>query len=395
MSFRLILKDSLIATVVYTLVYFFYVLVPWKKSFSGSLPGGGDFEIYDLKFTGSLNDKIVTDTNIVLIEIGDSRNEIADQLILLSQYSPKAVGIDAHFAAPGDTLEDLKMAFALNQLPVVITGANFIDTPAAHLDSGAFAHISNTQTAFLNLDAPSDYSVVRSYYPAIKNGKETYESFTTRIIGAVDSAAYKKLLKRGLEREVINYTANLPNYLNISKLELNDYEASGQLDIVKGKIVLLGFFKNAPPDVLDDFRFTPVNNRFFGKSLPDMYGLVIHANILSMALADNYITEVTGFYSWCYAFGFAFLYNVFLFYFKTRKKVPGKRFFSIAQYLIIVLLGYFFLKLFDIANIKVELEPIISLLVISVAMVGVYKKVALYLNKKYNYNTTFKQEKEE
>ena len=49
------------------------------------MPGGVDFEVYDLIFTGSMKPGIINDTNIVL-ELGDTRGEIADQLNILNKY---------------------------------------------------------------------------------------------------------------------------------------------------------------------------------------------------------------------------------------------------------------------------------------------------------------------
>ena len=68
------------------------------------------------------------------------------------------------------------------------------------------------------------------------------------------------------------------------------------VDQVKDKIVLIGFLglpsKRNTVQLDEDKLFTPLNPRLSGRSYPDMYGTVIHANILRMALEDDYIRVI-------------------------------------------------------------------------------------------------------
>ena len=60
--------------------------------------------------------------------------------------------------------------------------------------------------------------------------------------------------------------------------------------MVEGKIVLFGYLGDrlGAPQWEDKF-FTPLNESIAGRANPDMYGPVIHANIASMVLNDDYI----------------------------------------------------------------------------------------------------------
>lgn len=65
---------------------------------------------------------------------------------------------------------------------------------------------------------------------------------------------------------------------------------------LKNKIVLLGYLgipsQRADMRLDEDKLFTPLNARLSGRSYPDMYGLVIHANILRMALEKDHIKVI-------------------------------------------------------------------------------------------------------
>ncbi|HMP99796.1 MAG TPA: CHASE2 domain-containing protein, partial [Cyclobacteriaceae bacterium] len=42
----------------------------------------------------------------------------------------------------------------------------------------------------------------------------------------------------------------------------------------------------------DDKFFTPLNKKYAGKTNPDMYGVVVHANVVSMIINEDYIDEI-------------------------------------------------------------------------------------------------------
>jgi CHASE2 domain-containing sensor protein len=59
------------------------------------------------------------------------------------------------------------------------------------------------------------------------------------------------------------------------------------------RIVLVGYAPDDPwANSLLDRHYTPINPRYDTKSIPDMYGIVIHANVLQMVLSEQYIRSV-------------------------------------------------------------------------------------------------------
>jgi CHASE2 domain-containing sensor protein len=68
----------------------------------------------------------------------------------------------------------------------------------------------------------------------------------------------------------------------------------------------------------DDKFITPLNKQFAGKTRPDMYGVVVHANVISMILDEAYIDELEAWQEYAIAILVCFL-NVMLFTYINRK----------------------------------------------------------------------------
>ncbi len=61
---------------------------------------------------------------------------------------------------------------------------------------------------------------------------------------------------------------------------------------LNGKIVLFAYATPFNPMDIEDKKFTPMNEKYAGKSIPDMNGIIVHANIISMVMEDNFIKKV-------------------------------------------------------------------------------------------------------
>jgi CHASE2 domain-containing sensor protein len=57
----------------------------------------------------------------------------------------------------------------------------------------------------------------------------------------------------------------------------------------------MGFLGPKLGDIVrEDIFFTAMNEQFVGKSYPDMYGVVVHANIISMIGEEDYLASLPG-----------------------------------------------------------------------------------------------------
>ena len=122
MRFRLV-KEALVASLLFLFIaiaisYFpikFEFTKPIKQDFEG-------FDIYDIKYSGKANfESGEKDTNIVIIQAGDSRQEIIDQIKKIESLQPAVLGCDVSFSGKKtDTLIDNELEELLTKSPITV-----------------------------------------------------------------------------------------------------------------------------------------------------------------------------------------------------------------------------------------------------------------------------------
>ena len=210
-------------------------------------------------------------------QLDTGRTEIAQQIDLINNYNPKVIAIDAFFERPSPNDSVFRQT---------ISSKNNIVFLNCNTDNGIEPNIFYNDTdrcGYANFIG-NKYSVIRAFYPRLNFNGHRHDAFAACIAHIADNKKYEALQNRNNKQEIINYKGNLETYTNLSADELMQYQLSGQLEnVIKDKIVLLGFFsKDTARPVMEDLHYTPLNAVVSGKSYPDMYGVVIHANILSM-----------------------------------------------------------------------------------------------------------------
>lgn len=390
-----LIKECLVATGMILIITFGISLIPLKFEFiKGIRQEFLDFDIYDLRYSGKHLENAQRDADIVIVEVGDERSAIADQVNLIHKYSPALIGIDVVFDNERDSIKDDKLVKAVGQSAKIVLASKFVDDPVGKhpvLVSSFFAKDKQLSSGYNNI-AGDEYSVIRYYRPFYKVNGSIYPAFTSSIIEKVSPASFTRLKSRNNITEIINYTGNLKNYDHLSKEQLAYADTTGQLEsLLSGKIVLLGYFDKDPPLVMEDLYFSPLNERVAGKSLPDMYGVVIHANILSMILKRNYANQAPVLVSYLFAGLITFLFLLYILSQYKKRKHPKHGWFLLLQFILIMLILYIFLVVFNKFQIKVPLLPILISLVLCVELLGLYQMLAQWLNKKYHYKTVFNQ----
>lgn len=385
MTKKHLLKESFIATIIIVLSTYIISFIPWSNEYGKALHQGfADFDIYDLYYSGKNELNTQRDSNIVLVQLGSNRLEIAEQIQLISSHNPKVIGVDAFFERNTDS--DIVFKNIVSNISNLV----FINR---YTEKGIVPNVFNNNAdrcGFGNF-LGTEYSVIRTFVPALKVRNVTNDAFASCITHIADSSKYLSLQSRRNNVELINFKGNLETYTNLSAEELIEYEQSNQLEnILKDKIVLLGFFtKETELPVLSDIHYTPLNEEVEGKSYPDMYGVVIHANIISMILSGNYATLASKGWSYLYAFIITFIFYYYIMMRYKRKAHPSHTVFLIVQIFGILLVLYFFLKLYDWFLYKVSLEPIMISMVLSLEFFGLYEKLAIWMHKKFKYKTVF------
>ena len=273
----------------------------------------GDIDLTDYAFN-EIRDEPVADTNIVVINIGKlSRREIAQQLFIINRYEPAAVGMDIFFYDnKPDTLGDLLLSEALSQVDNLVMVSKLINW---NKKTDQFDSIITSLPMFLGKDGTQaisnliteaefqeDLKAVRQFPTSREVNGVRQHAFGIELARQINPGAVDRFLARGNDTEYINFRGNVLDMFNKAKyknqffvLDVADvFTENFTADIIKDKIVIFGYLGEdlTDPSWADKF-FTPLNSKIAGRANPDMFGVVVHANIASMVLYENPINNVS------------------------------------------------------------------------------------------------------
>lgn len=269
-------------------------------------------DIYYSKFRDK--DKEPFEKDIVIVNIGKlDRKGIAKQIARLSAEKPKVMGIDATFVGPRpkDPVGDFMLAQSLRSVGksfVIATMPSEWNKTTSVFDTlnmpyAPFAVETDHAHVFTGVLTDDDFTTWREFpvYVNLKNGDKEY-ALAVKMAEKFAPEKTEKFLKRGNQVEHIYFKGNLDKYIKLDVDELNDPERD--FSFVKDKIVLFGYMGDGYTDKHwdDDKFFTPLNNNVVGRGYPDMYGVVVHANIISMILDGSYIDMMPDWLSYFLAF---------------------------------------------------------------------------------------------
>ena len=298
-----------------------------------------DMEITDMVFSSDIRETPPVDENIIFVNIGMlPRREIGQMMGIINKYEPKAIGMDAIFRTlKPDTLGDYILADALANTHNVVMYAKLIDPD----DNGVWGGVETSHPLFtqnniiahVNLTVEEagieqfQFKTCRSFFPNEKvidpdNGEmSNMPAFAVKLSEMYDAERTQEFLARNKEEELINYRGNIIDFgrskhgtryfaLDWDQVLNEQFTA----DLIKDKIVLFGFLGATLDDTrsFEDKYFTPLNVKYAGRANPDMYGVVVHANIISMILNNDQIDQMSEFSAWTFAVIICLL-NVILF----------------------------------------------------------------------------------
>lgn len=259
----------------------------------------GDFDITDMaqsKFRDE--ERNTVDTTIVLVNIGSlQRDKIGAMLERISREHPKVIGIDAMFRREKTAELDTPLARAISGAGNVIMGLDLQYNDS----SNSFTAIESSHPTFSGkaagwgfvnfiTDEEKAFRTVREFSPSEKVGDSTVLGFPVAIAQKYNADAVRELLTRENNTEVINFRGNYSSFYAFDTDQILD--SSADLSVMNNTIVLMGYLGEHMDTTvvsLEDVFFTPMNKRYAGKTFPDMYGVVVHANVISQILHKNYI----------------------------------------------------------------------------------------------------------
>ena len=308
--------DVVLATLFIFGLMFVFTKVTTFKVFDIFDPVGealGEMQMTDVVFS-QLREDPIADERIVMVNIAnESRASMAMMIDSISQHNPAVIGFDSFFLTPKeDTLGDIMLADAFSRVENLVLVSKLIAAPDS--EPGAEFKVDSVQysweffnqyadaNAFATLDTRAkdqgDLKFCRQFWPDMEVDGERHVAFGVKLAQYLDSAAVEEFLARDHETELINFKGNVLDYgatkfgtkyfaLDVPDVYLGNYVP----EMIEGKIVIFAFLGNYLGDRKDfeDKFITPLNASYVGRTLPDMYGGVIHANIVSMILSRDFI----------------------------------------------------------------------------------------------------------
>jgi CHASE2 domain-containing sensor protein len=357
-----------------------------------------DFDFNDITYSNAgrganrqKNDTI--DDRIVIVNIGyANREEIAMMINKVAEGNPKVMGLDALFYDPRDEHQDSVLSESLKKYKNLIAAQMLVlsgkegDTVAASTGN----YISTAaEYASVNLWDDS-LRTIRYCLPIFEDyAHKQYKSFAAALVEGYDKEAYEILEKKSHHNHklLINYSRRIDRYqlIDYEKLMNNQFEDS----MFAGKIVLFGFIDENSNN-LEDKKFTPMNAKFAGKSIPDMNGIVVHANIISMALDKTYVKKVPLWGNLLLAILVCWLHMSFFIHYYLESHI----WFHLAAKIVQVVSGIFFIwlgiYLYDRYRLKVDMKFSLITIILAVDVIYFYEAWAVWMHKKFNYKTVFK-----
>lgn len=348
-----------------------------------------DFTITDMYYSQMLNKNNMYKGPLEIINIENrSRGEIAFLLQKLEEGHPKVIGLDAIFQDTANATEDslLKTTFSnySNIVLPYIASFNKNVTPAQTneyfgVQSNSFVNIAGVQ---------KEYTTLRYYYPAYDH----IPAFTTAMLQMYDPVVASSLIKRNKQKTEIRYYGDLQNfdYRTFDEVMSDTFNTQN----LKDKILLLGYAgeQNAPGNKLDEDRFfTPLNPQLSGRSYPDMYGTVVHANILRMGLDKDFIYTLPTWLNWLLAFMLNWLLLPMFVRWYVHKAVWFHLFTMLLQLAISMLFVYFTILMYAYQNIKIESSAVLVAVLLLGDFLLFYDHLVKFLKYKlkWDFNSKF------
>lgn len=376
---------SLIAVFILYLLHHLPVNQLFIDPFSEAIKNHDIMDVGFSRFRNHEDPSLYDDNILILNSEKTNRQDVAEVVNYLTANGVAAVGIDLIFDRTPHNAIDTLLSDALKHEKVVL-GYIFDEK---HKDDGHSVHgvssdalfvHTKEQMGYVNLASNDGFSV-RAFEPFHIIDGEKRESMALKLSSKLYPELPKIMSERNNKIEWINFKRLQPGKINM-KFPINDYESvhyayssikqflrdtsSYNQEYLKDKIVLIGF--NGEDDEalsMKDRYFTPLNQIYHGRSLPDMYGVVVHANIISMLLSKDFINEIPEWILYLIGF-FIFFINYYIF-----KKLDDKKLFTvlplvrIVQLIQFVLLFSFCIVMITYFNIKFGFIIMITAVIIS------------------------------
>lgn len=379
-------RDTVLATISVFFVMWLFAFIPANMHFLDPIKIAlTDIDFNDLSYstlkshrTNGMDDKIV------IINIRQAgRDTIAQVINKLNNFHTRAIGLDVLFNAPKDPSKDKQLADAIKSSSNIVL-SDKLEWNKDTLYHDAYFPSYSPHIGYVNFIG-EEGGVIRQFSPFEKWKDTVNSSFAAAIVEVADAVQYRTLQKRKNDVEWINYTREGERYITIDYAVLLRKVDTGMF---KDKIVLIGIADNNP-DNIEDKHFTPLNERFAGKSIPDMNGVVLHANIISMIMENNYLQYVPFWVNWMIAFIVCWLFLAIVIEYSLIKHIWFHLISKTIQLVIAVL--FIFAGIWGQRYLNTHLDFSMTLVAIafSVDVLYFYEGFAKSAHRRFGYRTVF------
>jgi len=350
------------------------ILDPFYKAFK-------DFSFTDIYYSKSLFDEEINKDVIIVNVQHHDRLTLASAIEKVEQQKPKAVGLDVVFKEKKSVYLDSVLKSTFVKYDNIVT-SYYLDRDSIIENHNYFKH-PNSIEGFINMNFSRQNTVVRNFI-GVKNLDEKRYSFATQL--ALQSNKFdSKNLKKLKEQIPINYIGGPDSFLSF---DIDELLAADTIPAMKNAIVIFGYLGTpiGNPFDIEDKHFTPLNSKFAGRSKPDMYGVLIHANIIKMLTNNNFLIKVPKVF--IYIIALIMCYFSILLGMKLYKRSPIAYdvLIKIIQLITSVTLLYLALLLLKL-NIYVFITPILVLTVFGLEIIDFYIYIAEYLKKRFQWKS--------
>jgi CHASE2 domain-containing sensor protein len=259
---------------------------------------------------------------------------------------------------------------------------------ATNAPAEGYLQYDTPNLAYTNFTMDNQH-VVREFDPFVTLGGKQYTSFAAAVVKIARPGAYDTLDNEYHDRQVINYDYKLINYqLQTADAILKDTLLKPS---IAGKIVLVGYVSDNKYDC-NDKHWTPLKSTIADKTLPDLNGIVIHADIIRMIMYQKYIHKVHWFFVWLIAFVICWVHMAFFIGYFIEKHTWFHLAAKIAQLIsamIFIYLGFF---LFFYLHWLIDMTTAILAIVLAVDVLYFYEAGVLWFHQRKGYKTLFHHE---
>lgn len=385
-----------------------------------------DTELTDYAFNKLRPDPTVDD-RIVLVNFGTlSRREVAQLLQNVSQFKPRVIGMDALYNCEGglrdsincpqllDTLGNMMLSSAIQDAGNVVLGIKLMQTDSLsrfdtndpdsiEISDPIFSDYAQEGFVSIPTDATyqEDVKISRTIYPSrVINGKREL-AFSVRMAMMYDSVKTKNFLARNKDEEIINFRGNIEvRQLRINSLKNEETSTTNfgtmffvvdaedvlignvSPELFQDKVVVMGYLGDyLGDDAWEDKFYTPLNKKLGGRANPDMFGPVVHSNVVAMILNEDYIDVLSELQKILIAVLVCFLTVALFMIIDEKLPIWYDALSVIIQLLLIAILMLVIIYLFADYNIKLELDLTIAIIALVGPCYDIFKSVQSEINK--------------